>query len=243
MSTPTPSSTSSCRDTRRRVPRLLVPLLALALAASACGGGDDAAAAEGVASLVSADVAADTESDTSTAAEEEVTEEDLLEWVECMRGEGIDIDDPTVDADGNLTLAPPGGGERPEPGEAGGDAAAGGGRDDAGRQEAFDVCGEPPLQRGGFEFSDEDLTALQDQALVFAQCMRDLGHDVADPTLDAGGGPGGGFGQMFAGLDRADATVQADLETCQATAFGEDGVPFGGGRGAGGPGGAGGQGQ
>ena len=88
--------------------------------------------------------------------------------------------------------------------------------------------------------SDEDQTELQDQSLVLAQCLRDLGHDVADPSLDDGPG---GLGAMFGALDREDPSVQADLEACQAEAFGEDGAPFGGAGGPGGRGAAGGQGQ
>lgn len=210
---------------------LLLAVLVLALAATACGGEDAAAADDGVATLVSGEDAAATADTADDAGEdEEVTEEELLAWVECMRGEGVEIDDPTVDADGNLTLAPAGGGARPAAG-----AGEGGGFDREAQQAATEACGQPPLQRGGFEFSDEDLTAMQDAQLAFAQCMRDLGHDVADPSFDEG--PGAGRG-LFGDLDMQDPAVQADLETCQTGAFGEDGPQFGGGRGAG-PGGQG----
>lgn len=206
-----------------RSPRALLAVVgatfALTGALGACGSSDGAASGE-VASLAADGGDATTSTTTAAASEEE-----LLAYTECLRDQGLDVPDPEVDANGNLSLGGPGGGP-----------AGGGGEGDAdGAQPAFDredlqaaqeECGEPPAMGGGFDRGDD--TEFQDAALEFAQCMRDNGVDVPDPdfsqapdpgSADAGstdpGGQGGPGGGPFGELDQDDPEVQAALDECQ----------------------------
>ena len=73
---------------------LAIPLLTVLLVAACGGGGGD----DGVASL-SGDGSGDGDA-TSTTLSEEEREEAMLDWAACMRGQGIDMPDPTVDGNG-----------------------------------------------------------------------------------------------------------------------------------------------
>jgi hypothetical protein len=214
---------------------LLLPPLVLA----ACSGGDDDTT--GVASLedeVAAttatvdDGADDTDDvdDTDDSPTIENTEAQMLEFSSCMRDAGVDIGDPVVDADGNVTF----GGFRP---------GAGGGADGEGRpddvREAFDTCGEflDGVQLGG-PGGGADRTELQDTLLEFAQCMRDEGVDMDDPDFSSFGEPGQGdtpgpIGGLFSMLNSDDPDVQAATEICGdlLAGFGPGAgrPPFGGG--------------
>ena len=81
--------------------RLTIALAGVALFASACGGGDEAEAAVGVATLedVETDVAEVVETDTELEADEAA-----LEFSACMRDQGLDFPDIGVDAEGNPDL-------------------------------------------------------------------------------------------------------------------------------------------
>jgi hypothetical protein len=184
------------------------------LALAACSGtGDDTA---GVASLEGEVAAAEAGADSKTADDAaptlEETEARMLEFASCMRAEGIDIGDPVVDADGNVTFGGFG------PGARGGDPDGGGPPE--GIRAAFDSCGGllDGLQLGGRR-GDIDQTELQDTLLEFAQCMRDEGADMDDPDFSnfgqpgEGGGPAAGGGP-FGALDRDDPAVQAATDVC-----------------------------
>ena len=132
------------------------------------------------------------------------TEAELLAYVQCIRDQGVDIADPTVDADGNLTL----GGGGPGSGSGTGTPTI----DHDALLAAQDVCGEVPT--GAFGSAIRDTTEFQDAALAFVQCMRDEGIDVADPDFSTTSGPGGGG--MLGDVDRTDPAVIAALETCQS---------------------------
>lgn len=180
-------------------------LLAVALVLTGCSSsGDDD---PGVASLDQATGAAGDSSATGAASAAPADEEaELLAYVECLRGEGLDVPDPTVDAEGNLQMGGPGGG--------------GGGGGPAGDPEAFqaamEVCGDIPEGAVGGP-GEVDSAEFEDAALAFAECMREAGVDVGDPDL--GGGPGGGGaggeGGPFGDLDMEDPAVQEALESCQ----------------------------
>lgn len=191
--------------------------VAALLALGACRGGDDPAA---VATLSGAD------GESAAAADEGApTEEDVLAWVECMRGEGIDIADPSVDGEGDVVL---GAGPRVVIGRPG--VASGTGDGDGPEppdreefEEAVEACGEPP--RAGGALSEEDRRAFQDAALAMARCMREHGVDFPDPVFsEAGpGGPAdrteeapapGGTGP-FGDIDMGDPKVQAAFESCR----------------------------
>jgi hypothetical protein len=128
-------------------------------------------------------------------------EKELLGYVECLRGEGLDVPDPTVDADGNLTL-----------GGRGGSGIQPGQIDREKFQAAQEKCGQPPA--GALGLDDEDRSELQDAALEFATCMRGEGIDVPDPDFSQGGAGGRG-GMPFGDLDTDDPKVAAAVEKCQ----------------------------
>lgn len=204
-----------------------LPVASVLVLGACSGGGSDAGVATLAAEGASAAAAA-------TASSDAPTEEEILDWVECMRDEGLDIPDPTVDEDGNLVL---GGGPR---GGLGGPGATAGTTattvagatperpDREAFQAAVETCGQPP--RAGGNFNEEDRQAFQDAALELAQCMRDEGVEVADPDFsgDGPGGPptggagdgGGGAGVRrgpFGGLDMSDPAAQAAFDTCRDT--------------------------
>lgn len=183
----------------------LIPLIAvLTLVLAACGGGSD----DGVASLetettVAADQAVDIETDNEQA---------LTDFAQCMRDNGIDMDDPTVDANGNLTF--------------GGQSQQGNIEefDEDALQAAFEAC-EEHLAGVAMGFTDTDLSEIEDTLLEFTSCMREQGFDMADPDLS--GGPGGVI-DMFGDLDPSDPDVLEAAEECQEV-FAN--LPFGGGNG------------
>lgn len=193
-------------------PGWLALLGALALVLAACG---TQAAADGVATL---------EASTATTAlteEANVDEEaQMLAYAECLRSEGVDVEDPTIDADGNLR--PP----RP---------TAEGELDRDAMRVAREACAAF-LDGVAFGFQDTDATELQDTLLEYASCMRDNGYDMADPDLtNVGQGPGAGQGGgPFGEIDRNDPDFLVAQESCQdiLAGFGP-----GGGRGPGGGGG------
>jgi hypothetical protein len=193
-------------------------LLLLALAVAACGG-TAADTAEGVASLDA--------SSTTTLAEETTTDPEAaaIGFTECMRENGIEMEDPTVDEDGNVIPGQPTNLPEPEAGE-GGQGGPGGALGEELRA-GFEECGDL-LEGSAFGFTQTDQTELQDQLLELAQCLRDQGLDVADPDLTnpaAGGGPG--EGGPF-GIDFQDPEMQAALEQCEEFLpnFGGDGPGF-----------------
>jgi len=183
----------------------LIPLIAvLALVLAACGGGSD----DGVASL---------ETETTVAVDQAVdidvdNEQALTDFAQCMRDNGIDMDDPTVDANGNLTF--------------GGQSQQGNIEefDQDALQAAFDAC-EEHLAGVAMGFTDTDLSEIEDTLLEFTSCMREQGFDMADPDLS--GGPGGVI-DMFGDLDPSDPDVLEAAEECQEV-FAN--LPFGGGTG------------
>jgi len=198
----------------KRIPILLVVLASLA---TACGGSADADA--GVASLDESVTLDETGVET---APEPTEEEALLAFTACLRDQGVDIDDPTVDADGNLRIARP-------------NAAA---EDPEFDREAFrgarESCGEL-LEGVNLGFQAEDRTEIEDQLLEYAACMRDNGFDMPDPDFSSTPGQGGGGGP-FGQLDRDDPAFQSAQEACAEIidGFGRGGGPGGGpGRGAG----------
>ncbi len=211
----------------RRMPLLL---LSIALAATACGGGDDdtASAAPVVVVEGADDTAADdagsgaddgaatTDDATSDAptVDADATDEELaLAFADCMRDEGIDFPDPTVAADGSVSLIP-----------AGGAANLGFDPGSPEFESATDVCG-PLIQGASFlPTNDQDITEIEDNLLLFAECLRDLGFDVADPDLSGGFNPASIFGENFDPTDPANADAIAE---CQSV-FGAGG-PLGGG--------------
>jgi hypothetical protein len=215
----------------------LAALAAAGLLTAACGGDDGGG--DGVASLDEGDSGGE-----SAQGDEAAAEEELLDWVQCMRDEGVEISDPTRDEDGNLVISGPGiqigGGGNAALGEGPpgrGDSGDGGDEPPLNREEmdaAMEACGHPPPLGGGF--SEEERQEMEESALAFAECMREEGiEDFPDPDfsdMGPGGAPGraesdshasddeGGDGERlvlgpFGEIDLDDPEIAAAFEQCQ----------------------------
>ena len=217
--------------------KILLLLAVIMLVAAACGGSDDAD--EGVTSLSGA-----TDDEVIAIPQalgdiiDQTDEEALLGFTACMRENGIDIEDPTVDADGGLEFRFRAG-AGPQDGNFDREAA----------QAARDACSDL-LEGVTLGFRRPDLTEVQDNLFEYASCMRENGYDMADPDFSGfptgggggGGGQGGGFVSPFGEIDPNDADFVAANEACSdiLAGFGEGGGLRGGGPAGGGrPGGGG----
>jgi hypothetical protein len=143
--------------------------MSIALLATACGSTNNASAQ--VASLGST---------TGTTPDSTVpvdTQDALLKYAACMRENGINMADPTFDADGNPTGGGfgPGSGIDPRSDEF---------------QKAQTACGDllQGVQFGGRGRGGIDREAIQNSLNDFTACLRDEGLDVDDITF---GPPGG----------------------------------------------------
>jgi hypothetical protein len=207
------------------------------LALTACGGGGGGAgASNGVASLDDDGNSAGGSSTDDTVADEDI-EEALLDWAACMREQGVDIPDPTVDSDGRIMIG------GPRPGEDDASDSSSEPPDREAMDAAREKCGDPPRPAGAF--NEEDREKFQESALKFAQCMRDEGiTDFPDPDFsqqgpgvvmrgrdsdsgsddasDAGGRVTGG---PFGDIDVDDPEVQAAMDACREK-LGDEGLPM-----------------
>ena len=170
--------------------RYWAALVALSLMTAACSG--DTAISADVASLE----VGDTET-TETGPLEDLVELEraLFDLSACMRDEGVEVGDPTVDADGNVLLGTPPGGESIS--------------DHGALMDAYAVCGDLIGGRS-LGHGDADRTAVHDRLVEFAACVRDNGYDVSDPDFSNSGG------ELFPGLDEDDPDFQAAQKVCEA---------------------------
>ena len=158
--------------------RIAAAVAAIVLIVAACGDASDDA---GVATLKTpGTTAAGAETTTTDIVEDSETA--LLEFTECLRENGVEIDDPTVGADGSLSLAPvviemetddPGALPEGPPPEL--DAA-------------FTECEH--FLEGAAQIGSglPDETAFEDMFLEYAVCMREHGVDMPDPDFSGSGG-------------------------------------------------------
>lgn len=142
--------------------------------------------------------------DSADGASDGGADDAVLDWVECMREEGIELSDPVTDPGGGVSLGDPGDAS-PEDMDA-----------------AQEVCGPSP-GLGAQDLSEEDQQAA---ALEFAECMRNEGiDDFPDPDF-SDTGPGGAAGESdeevgvaplapFGDIDLDDPEVAAAFEACQ----------------------------
>jgi hypothetical protein len=154
--------------------------------ATACGGSSSASDNK-VASLQNDPNATDSVTTTTTAVN---TQDALLKFAACMRENGVDVKDPTFDANGQ----PTGGLFGPDSGINFRDAAT---------QTAMGKCRD--LLQGvniGGPGRNFDRTAIQNAMNDFTKCLRDQGQDVADVALPARGqgGQGGPNGSNAPGV-------------------------------------------
>lgn len=171
----------------------IVPmLLAIGLVAAACSGADSDA---GVASLEDeslGELAQDAVPDSASQ------EDAVMAFTVCLRDEGLDVDDPVADDQGNL---------RPPRIRDIADL------DREVAEAAFKSC-DAHLEDVTFGLDSEDRTEREDELLAFAACARDNGYDMPDPDFSTPRSPGSGGGGPFAGLDREDPAFQTALAAC-----------------------------
>ena len=180
----------------KRTLKVMALVAALTFVLAACGTDSESAAQGELATLET--------SSTSDISKEavEVVEDDaettVLAFAECLRDEGVNVGDPTLNADGSVDMQSMRSADF-DPG-------------DPGVQEALDTCG-PMLDDIALTGQDVDQTELEDNLLAVAECLRDAGYDVDDPNLDGPitGGPGAIFGDSF---DVSDPENQVALDSC-----------------------------
>jgi hypothetical protein len=183
---------------------MMLLAVGLAFGAAACSSGD---ATDRVASLEGAEQAEPDRQVEPTTDNEVDVEQAMLDFTQCLRDEGLDVEDPEVDADGNFGFRAM--------------AQSVEGVDRQEMQAAFEACRDQlegiTLRGGGI-----DRTAIQDTLIEYAACMRDNGYDMVDPDLSAFG-PGSGDGQgqpgqeggPFGAIDPDDPHFIAANEVCQ----------------------------
>jgi len=197
------------RSTFRATPIAVVLTLSLAVGASAQ-----------VATLVGPD-----ETPGPEAAEEmpkfEDQNEALLAFAQCLRDNGIDVDDPQVGSTGARAFF--GGGP--------------GGDDDRidRRSEEFiaanEACGGI-LEASRPEIDPETQQELLEQQLALAQCVRDNGYEqYPDPVIGSDGRleRTRGLASADLGIDRRSPEFQEVIATCRDEMGAEGGPGFGGG--------------
>ena len=186
----------------KRTTILRTTILVLALVAGACSDADESPQ---VATLETntADVSKGAGTDDVDPLAE--TEAAMLEFAQCLREQGFEVGDPTVDADGNVQLPPieftsEVTGDDPEEGL-------------AELNERIASC-EEHLEGVVMTGDSSDASAFEDTLLEYTQCMRENGYDMPDPDLSSGGGIidlGSGEGKEFEDADTACHHLLDDL--------------------------------
>jgi hypothetical protein len=153
-------------------------ILVVALMASACSDSGDSAEIASLDTDSANTSEDDSNGDVDTEAESEAA---MLAFTQCLRDQGIDVDDPTMDADGNMQL-PPINIEVPDvvtdPDEL---------PDMSEFEDMIAPC-EEHLEGVVSTFSSADTTEIEDMLLAYAECMRDNGVDMPDPDFSSSGG-------------------------------------------------------
>lgn len=178
-----------------------MPLITiLALLVSACGGDspDAVATLEG-----------ETTTSTTPAQAIDEIEAAALAFAECLRGEGIEVEDPELDGDGQYHFRQ----LVTEPGTPLSEEA----------RNALEVC-EPLIEGIAMRFDRADEVEFTDNLMAFAQCMRDGGltdWPDPDPNFERGTGSGGhipGLGPFGdVPLDLRDPVQQRLFDDCRQT--------------------------
>ncbi len=183
--------------------KLLVGLiLVVALVASACSGDDGSSE---VASLNTDEAGISEEAETLDGDPLAETETAMLAFAQCLRDQGFDVGDPTIDADGNVQPLPikiesEVSGENPEEGL-------------ADLNERMASC-EEHLEGVVMTGDPGGTSGIEDTLLEYTQCMRSNGYDMPDPDLSSGGGMidlGSGEGEDFEAADAECRHLLSDL--------------------------------
>jgi hypothetical protein len=103
--------------------------------------------------------------------------QEMFDWVDCMGGEGIDLPEPTRDANGDLVIT----GDGINIGGTGEQSFAEYSSDEI--EAASEVCGYLDLTAPGVR-SDETVQEEQEMVLEFSRCMREHGVEkFPDPDF------------------------------------------------------------
>ncbi|MCO5321376.1 MAG: hypothetical protein M9922_08265 [Microthrixaceae bacterium] len=201
-------------------PALLAVILPVVLAVgTACGGGEDVSAglpelpedatatadqteaAPGAGQVAAGAVDRDTNGDGELEPGE--VEVALLEFSECMRGNGFaEFPDPVLDADDSVRYDPS------ELLDLGIDLQS------EVFRSAIEEC-QPLIQGLALGGGQADTAEMQDSLLALAECMRENGvPDFPDPDLSA---LGSGQGPFRGELDLDDPAMGSAFEVCQDT--------------------------
>ena len=135
--------------------------LAGTLAVTGCGGGSGG---DGVATAGGAAKATASASPVASLSPEEAA----LKFARCMRAHGVDMPDPNFGSGGRVSIAIKGNAPPQVV------------------QKAQKAC-EQYMPKAGSAGPGKLSAADQERALKFAQCMRDHGVDMPDPTFTGGG--------------------------------------------------------
>jgi hypothetical protein len=186
----------------RRSKLLVGLILVVALVASACS--DDDGSSE-VASLNTDEAGISEGAETGDVDPLAETESAMLAFAQCLRDQGFDVGDPTIDADGNVQLPPTKftsevSGDDPEEGL-------------ADLNERMASC-EEHLDGVVMTGDHGGTSGFEDILLEYTQCMRSNGYDMPDPDLSSGGGMidlGSGEGDDFEAADAECRHLLSDL--------------------------------
>jgi hypothetical protein len=163
---------------------VVVGLVLCATTLAACGGGGGSSSGGGGGGGEGAEV-----------------EEAQLEFAECMREHGVEMEDP-------------------KPGQKGiviGSNGEGGGfnPNDPASQEALAAC-RGTLGSAGQETSSGENEEFEESVLAFAQCMRENGADIPDPQFDSEGHVKMQTGGSSGGASPGSPAFQKAQESCQS---------------------------
>lgn len=175
----------------------LALFLAITIALTACGSGSRSSDVPTLQESQPADEASSGDAATDNEAM-------MMAFTECLREQGLDVVDPVLDADGNI----------------GKPAPAGGWEFAKGELEAAMVACTEVLEGLTFAENTVDVSAEVDAGMALAACLRERGHDVADPTAETLDQWQSNFKFV---IDLKDETAVFDYETCSAEAGGTGG--------------------
>lgn len=186
-------------------------LFTVAVMAAGCGGSDESDIVSAAPIIVENAASAATEpgADAPDQGGAELTDEEMaLAFAQCMRSEGVDFPDPTVNADGSIDLV--------------GAASSSLDPDSPTFENAIEECGDVLEGASFLPGAGLDEAEQQDRLLAFSECLRDLGYDVDDPDLSElqQRGPGAiatAFGDDFDPQDPANSDA---VQQCQSIVLG-----------------------
>lgn len=137
----------------------------------------------------------------------EETEAAMLAFTQCLRDQGIDVEDPTMDADGNMQLPP-----------ISLTSVVDGADPEAPMPDIDAIIAPCEEHLAGIVTTagPGDMTEVEDMFLAYAECMRSNGVAMPDPDFSSNGGmidlgSGSGDGATFETADKECRHLLADL--------------------------------